>query len=476
MLEQQIVINLITTPIMSGVVGYATNYLAIKMLFRPYTPKWYTLGWQGLVPKSRKYLAKKFSEVVGQKLLAHDDFIYAIENSDIRNTLENIVSNRLEQLKPQSTIAFLRLIRFEDKIIENHEAINNSINSALKSIITSLLNKKVDLEFLRSSAHKISENINIESEIDIKIFNLLSKALNSTKNLEETLPHFILDQKGKIATYLTDVVMRKISSLSSDEKIMEVVKEKVIEGKNKFLESNPLLAMVGAFISDDKVKDIVDKNLPGILNNLSENQVVYNNIYNTIFDEINKILNKPINELTSKLGENIIYEIMGYIKSLMTTNFNINNLIKDFIDNSFTKITDKYKDKTINEILSDLNIDITKYINIDIRDVINSDNYPTTKRNLITSFITYLNTNSKNISGSITELLIKLIKNNLQYALKVLNIEKIVEDKVNDLPLPEVENILFAFMKKHFKWINILGFVIGFIVGLITAIVNNFMV
>ena len=47
---------------------------------------------------------------------------------------------------------------------------------------------------------------------------------------------------------------------------------------------------------------------------------------------------------------------------------------------------------------------------------------------------------------------------------------EIVKDKINALPLPEVENILFSFMKEHFKWINILGFFIGFFIGLVQAL------
>ena len=471
MIESQIY-SLITTPIMSGIVGYATNYLAIKMLFRPYTPKWYTLGWQGLVPKSRKYLAKKFSEVVGQKLLAHDDFLYAIENSNIKNSINSIVTNRLEKITPESTLAFLRLFRFEDKVINNHEAINNIINSIIKNLLHSILNRKVDLNILKDPIYKLASNINIESELDIKVFNILSNLLNSDKKLNEAIHPFILSQKSKIATYLTNIIIKKISSLSEDEKIMKVVYEKLIEGKNKFLESNPLLSMLGSFISDEKVEEIAKNNLPGILDGLSKNDTVYQNIYNTIIDEINKILDKPIKELSSKLGENIVYEIVGYIKYILTSRFNLSEIIQSMINNVINNLNNKYENKTINEMLEEFNINIDKYINIDVRDLINNNNYPTLKRNIVTHFVNYININSNKLSSSITDLLIKLIKNNLQYALKALNIEKIVEDKVNSLPLPEVENILFAFMKKHFKWINILGFVIGFFVGLITAILN----
>lgn len=42
-------------PLISGMIGYLTNYIAIKMLFHPRTK---TLGFQGLIPKRKAKLAK----------------------------------------------------------------------------------------------------------------------------------------------------------------------------------------------------------------------------------------------------------------------------------------------------------------------------------------------------------------------------------------------------------------------------------
>ncbi|HIZ90156.1 MAG TPA: DUF445 family protein, partial [Candidatus Mucispirillum faecigallinarum] len=144
--------------------------------------------------------------------------------------------------------------------------------------------------------------------------------------------------------------------------------------------------------------------------------------------------------------------------------------ILDKISSLILDTLNKYNNLSLKEILKLINIDIYKFIKIDILDIINAENYKETKSNLINKLSLFISSNYNNISSVITELTVKLIKNNLKYALNAINIEKIVKDKINALPLPEVENILFSFMKEHFKWINILGFFIGFAIGLMQAL------
>ncbi len=65
------VLYLLTFPIVGAVIGWFTNFLAIKMLFRPQKPVrllGYTL--QGLLPRRRKELAEKIGETVSRDLLS----------------------------------------------------------------------------------------------------------------------------------------------------------------------------------------------------------------------------------------------------------------------------------------------------------------------------------------------------------------------------------------------------------------------
>ncbi len=474
MLEQPI-INLITTPVVAGVVGYITNKIAIKMLFRPYEPKWYTLGWQGIVPKTRPKLAVKISEIVGQKLLAHDDFLYALENNDIKAKIHNLIAEKLKSLNAKDIHAVIRLSSLEDKIIDNKDVINKALNSAAKTVIDIFINKQIDINSFREPVFQLVKSFNLEKAIDEQLKKSIDTLLSDNKTLQEILPSDILSRKQDLIEYLTITIMANIRRLGKNDKVKTVLAQKVVNFKDNMISSATGMDILKAgfinlFLSNEKIEQIVENELPHITEDLSTNPDIYKNIYKTIEDEIDNLLQMTINEVIIKLGFNDNNEIVLYIKSHFITDTNI-------LDKVSSLILDKlyqYSNLTVKEVLKLFNIDIYKFIKIDVMDILNAENYKTVKSNIINKFIEFISQNYNKIADVITELSVKLIKNNLKYALNAVNIEKIVKDKINALPLPEVENILFSFMKEHFKWINILGFFIGFVIGLAQALIVFF--
>ena len=474
MLEQP-VINLITTPLVAGVVGYITNKIAIKMLFRPYEPKWYTLGWQGIVPKTRPKLAVKISEIVGQKLLAHDDFLYALENNDIKAKIHNIIAEKLKSLNSKDIHALIRLSNLEDKIIDNKEVINNVLNNAAVAVIDIFLNRKIDINSFREPVFNLVKNFNLEKAIDEQIEKTINSFLSENKALQDIIPQDILNRKNDLVEYLTITIMANIRKLGKNDMVKAVLAQKVVNFKDSMLSSATGMDILKAgfinlFLSNEKIEQIVENELPHITEDLSTNPVIYKNIYKTIEEEIDNLLKKPVSEIIVKLGFSDNHDIVLYIKNHFVTNTNILEKVSALILDKLYQ----YSSLTVKEILVLLNIDIYKFIKIDVMDILNAENYKLVKANMINKFTAFISSNYNKIADVITEIAIKLIKSNLKYALNAVNIEKIVKDKINALPLPEVENILFSFMKEHFKWINILGFFIGFVIGLAQALMVFF--
>ena len=79
-------------------IGYFTNALAIRSLFRPLEPRWYTLGWQGVIPRNRARLADNVAKVVGEDLLYREYLVEQIERPALQESLRQVLDARLGRL------------------------------------------------------------------------------------------------------------------------------------------------------------------------------------------------------------------------------------------------------------------------------------------------------------------------------------------------------------------------------------------
>lgn len=78
------------TPIMTGLIGWFTNWVAVKMLFKPEKPVSFGLFTvQGIFPKRQNKLAERIGSMVANELLTSHDIKNRLMNE------ENIVSLKL---------------------------------------------------------------------------------------------------------------------------------------------------------------------------------------------------------------------------------------------------------------------------------------------------------------------------------------------------------------------------------------------
>ena len=84
-------------------IGWFTNYLAIKLLFRPYKEvNLLFFKIQGLIPKRRDEIAENISEVVEKELISLDDIAEKFQNSEfneemIDELLDKIIGEKLQR-------------------------------------------------------------------------------------------------------------------------------------------------------------------------------------------------------------------------------------------------------------------------------------------------------------------------------------------------------------------------------------------
>lgn len=100
--------KIIMTLVISGLIGYCTNYIAVKMLFRPRTEK-HIFGRRvpftpGVVPKNQPRLARALGNAVSERLLTGDDLREALTSEKTAAAAADTALGALFTDKPVSDI------------------------------------------------------------------------------------------------------------------------------------------------------------------------------------------------------------------------------------------------------------------------------------------------------------------------------------------------------------------------------------
>lgn len=84
-------------PLIAGLIGWFTNYIAVLMLFRPRHPvKILGLRFQGIFPKRQKYLAEQLGSLVADELLSSGDIKDRLLGGDNLDTIVKMVEYKID--------------------------------------------------------------------------------------------------------------------------------------------------------------------------------------------------------------------------------------------------------------------------------------------------------------------------------------------------------------------------------------------
>lgn len=87
----------IAVPLVGGLIGYVTNWIAVKMIFRPLQPVRF-LGFriQGLISKRHKELAQSIGKAVGGHLISHKDIVKSFNKLDLSDVMTEVLDKGLQ--------------------------------------------------------------------------------------------------------------------------------------------------------------------------------------------------------------------------------------------------------------------------------------------------------------------------------------------------------------------------------------------
>ena len=122
-------------PILAALIGWITNYLAIKMLFHPHQPKKILgLTFQGVFPKRQAQIAEKLGDLVANELFSMKDVAQKIQDLSTQPEALEEVGKRIElTIRGKLISAFPMLSMFlSDEMIEK---VTNLFKGDRKSVV-----------------------------------------------------------------------------------------------------------------------------------------------------------------------------------------------------------------------------------------------------------------------------------------------------------------------------------------------------
>ena len=154
--------QLLVMVLISGAIGWITNWVAIKMLFRPHKEINFGLfKIQGLIPKRKSEIGTGIASIIQNELISVKDVISNIDREEFSKRLNSLIDDVLDKnLKKKMKEKFpLLQMFFTDKVAKD-------VGNTIKDIV--MENQEKIFEIFSNYAE---ENIDFEVIISDKISN-----------------------------------------------------------------------------------------------------------------------------------------------------------------------------------------------------------------------------------------------------------------------------------------------------------------
>jgi len=499
--------------VLGAVIGYITNAIAIKMLFRPLSEKRF-LGIRipftpGIIPKQRYQLSDNIGEMVSNELITEEALKSQISREETVGRFKIAVSSVTEKLL-QSRIT----IKNREDSVSIFKLIRNLVSDLLYGFFSSktfiyavrdftaktteyLLSRKVKTlalkikweNFIRTGLEELLESREVHDFLVEKIYGYIKKAKNSSESFSKFISPKVAHSAAvffeSFLPGLTDSLMKWLKTDSMHRELEFRGRFLLRDILDKLNILQKFLITAGQFDKslDDRMPEIIDDVLDHF-ENILHKEKTKKGIVNSLEKGLLKWAEKPLS-YTLKMGDEKILLTLDnlYIKAVNT--FKENNLSVS-IEKNISKWLDSHREYTLkdffvrtlhmdenrlNDFLSNTILEIvTKRSTIDniLNQIVGfTENYLLEEKSITVGSLLKISSDKKEkIDSFLADKAYLFISGNIPEIIEALNVKTLVVEKINALNVEEVEKLLLQVIAKHLKWINLFGAILGGIIGM----------
>ena len=189
-------------PLIAALIGWMTNYIAVKMLFHPKEPKKIVgITFHGVFPKRQNVLAKKLGQLVADELFSVSDVSAKIKEFATSDEAMNEVGKRIEMtIRNKLVQAFPMLAMFlTDEMVEK---VTGLFKNELKDFLSATS---------QGMGEKLEENLNVEAMVKERVNAFSSEKLEKLLNQLMKKEFKFIELVGAILGFLIGCLQLVIS-------------------------------------------------------------------------------------------------------------------------------------------------------------------------------------------------------------------------------------------------------------------------
>jgi len=519
-------VAIITPPLLGAFIGWITNWVAIRMLFRPLRP-WKVFGVRlpmtpGVIPSKRHALAINIGKMVGSQLLTSADISKALSEAAFKRELEEMINSRINDilhrdLGPLPSIiptrfrtsfeAGVNILRWRTvKLIHSYldsPAFTDGLGLTISSHIEAFLARPLEswlpgehrghlVTFINSTAHKILTSPQAEERLKHYLNQRLVACVAEGKSLNDLLPDAFAALLTNLAELEIPGLLDRAAKYADEPAMRATMSQGVVRAINAFIASmGPMAALVKNFVSPELIESKVNEYLAGKGGDIAtwlNNEQTRAQANAIAAEKIAVFMARPLKEILASLNPATVealtagicrelllvlqsQETMAHFTSLLTQAMATQRERrgKDVVGDLFGRDgLERATQWTANEILAIIRSNKSKRILDDLFSslvntyLLGQPLGPLAK--LLPKEVQH------GISDSVLHQSHALLLEEVPRLVDFINIQRIVTRKVDSLDLLRLERLLLDIMEEQFTYINLFGGLLGFIIGLFNLI------
>ncbi|PIE56787.1 MAG: hypothetical protein CSA34_02155 [Desulfobulbus propionicus] len=514
-------------PVIGAFIGYLTNRVAIRMLFRPLSP-WHLFGVRlpmtpGVIPAKRHDLAASIGEMVGEHLLTSQEVKAAVARKAFQEHLQGILQQRITRVSKRDLPAVVDLVPaplhshfhrgvqiFKERLAtllaahiptpDFRASLEELFGHQIEALACQPLNEIIDPE-ARAALYAhfkpcIKKQLSDPGTAQ-QLTRYLQARLDDTAERGLTVNELLSSPVGELLRHglssQAPFLLERLGALLDDTELRMKIVDAVLEGIDNLLDSlGPMGAMARGFFEpammEEKITTYLDEKKEDIKGWLQHPEI-QDRVSALLQERLDKILAAPVAEVLYGVSrdrqQRLINAVATQLLALLRSEAGVTGLVSllsdgierqlqggelslDGLTGGDRAATSRLRHRLTTQLVSALQVPCASAALKNMSDSL-VDALISTKIGVLQQV--FPDEVQQELATQLTVEINRTLVEEVAGLLQALDIKKLVIRKVDSLDLLKLEDLLLAIMQEQFTYINLFGALLGFLIGCANVVV-----